>query len=142
MLLAHSWAPAITPTTFSCSFKEWKFCMYEVEIIKGLSWMKCPTCALDQHSCHVDGNMKLYRYQSSGVQKRSCYYGDTFIAPKAVVDSHMKVVYAKVPRSTKSDKDSMCGESHWRATQNTAREKAKLDETGLKIAGCCHGLSQ
>lgn len=135
-------APAITPTTFSRSFKEWKFCMYEVEIIKGLSWMVCPTCALDQHSCHVDGNMKLYRYQSSGVQKRSCYYGDTFIAPKADVDSHIKVVYAKVPRSTKSDKDSMCGESHWRAAQNTARKKAKLDETGLEIAGCRHGLSQ
>ena len=28
--------------------------------------MECPACALYQHSCHVDGNMKLYRYKSSG----------------------------------------------------------------------------
>ena len=59
-------APTITANTFSRSFKEWKFCMYEVEIGQGLSWMECPACALYQHSCHVDGNMKLYRYKSSG----------------------------------------------------------------------------
>ena len=36
----------------------------------------------------------------------------------------------------------MCGDSHWKAAQNTARRKGKLDETGLEIAGCRHGLAQ
>ena len=34
----------------------------------------------------------------------------------------------------------MCGESHWKAAQNTPRRRA--DETGLEIAGCRHGLAQ
>ena len=36
----------------------------------------------------------------------------------------------------------MCGESRWKAAQNTARHKKNLDETGLEIAGCRHGLAQ
>ena len=27
--------------------------------------MKCPSCSIFQHSCHVDGNMKLYRFKTS-----------------------------------------------------------------------------
>lgn len=38
--------------------------------------------------------------------------------------------------------DSMCGESHRKVVQNTPRRKAKVDEAGLKIAGCRHGLAQ
>lgn len=36
----------------------------------------------------------------------------------------------------------MCGDSYWKAAQNTARKRGKLDETGLEIAGCRHGLAQ
>lgn len=36
----------------------------------------------------------------------------------------------------------MCGESHWKAAENTGKKRAKLDETGLEIAGCRHGLAQ
>lgn len=59
-------APTINHSTFSRSFKEWKFCQFEVDHLQGHNWMKCPTCSIFQHSCHVDGNMKLYRYCSSG----------------------------------------------------------------------------
>lgn len=36
----------------------------------------------------------------------------------------------------------MCRESHWRAASNKGRKTAKLDETGLEIAGYRHGLAQ
>ena len=36
----------------------------------------------------------------------------------------------------------MCGESHWKAAQNTPRRRAKVDETGVEMAGCRHGLAQ
>ena len=36
----------------------------------------------------------------------------------------------------------MCGESHWKAVQNTPGRRSKVDETGLEIAGCRHGLAQ
>ncbi|XP_044171275.1 uncharacterized protein LOC122955576 isoform X2 [Acropora millepora] len=134
-------ASTITATTFSRAFKEWKFCMYELQNAQDVSWMECPACSLNQHSCHVDGNMKLYRFKSSGIQKRPCYYGAAFISQKNEVDSHIKAVYSKAPRA-KNVTDSMCGESHWKAAENSARRRAKLDETGLEIAGCRHGLAQ
>ena len=35
-------------------------------LIEKKNWLKCPCCSINQHSCHIDGNMKLYRYKSSG----------------------------------------------------------------------------
>jgi hypothetical protein len=29
--------------------------------------MECPACEQQQHSVHIDGNMKLYRYKSAGM---------------------------------------------------------------------------
>ncbi|XP_044163520.1 uncharacterized protein LOC114951222 isoform X3 [Acropora millepora] len=130
----------INPTTFSRSFKEWKFCQHEIQQLEGMNWMKCPICSVSQHSCHVDGNMKLYRYHSSGSQRRPSYYGDLFIANKDDVDTHIKNAYAKQPKLKVGD--NRCGDSHWRAANNSGRKSAKLDETGLEIAGCRHGLAQ
>lgn len=39
-------------------------------------------------------------------------------------------------------KDNVCGSSEWRAANNQPLKRAKLDETGLEIAGCRHGLAQ
>ena len=36
----------------------------------------------------------------------------------------------------------MCGESDWQAASDKGRKTAKLDETGLDIASCRHGLEQ
>ena len=33
------------------------------------------------------------------------------------------------------DVDNRCGDSHWRAANNHGKKAAKLDETGLEIAG-------
>ncbi|XP_067055175.1 uncharacterized protein [Acropora muricata] len=130
----------INHTTFSRSFKEWKFCQHEIQQLEGMNWMKCPICSVSQHSCHVDGNMKLYRYHSSGSQRRPSYYGDLFIANKDDVDTHIKNAYEKQPKLKVGD--NRCGDSHWRAANNSGRKSAKLDETGLEIAGCRHGLAQ
>ena len=35
----------------------------------------------------------------------------------------------------------MCGDSHWRAAANKSKRNIKLDETGLEIARCRHGLA-
>lgn len=39
-------------------------------------------------------------------------------------------------------KDNVCGSSEWRAANNQPLKRAKLDETGLEIAGCRHRLAQ
>ena len=38
--------------------------------------------------------------------------------------------------------DGKCGETNWRAAGNKSKRKTHLDETGLEIAGCRHGLAQ
>ena len=56
----------INDTAFSIAFKEWKFCRHELDVLQSKDFMECPTCAVFQHSAHVDGNAKLYRYKSAG----------------------------------------------------------------------------
>uniref|UniRef100_A0A7M5WXJ8 CxC3 like cysteine cluster domain-containing protein n=2 Tax=Clytia hemisphaerica TaxID=252671 RepID=A0A7M5WXJ8_9CNID len=56
----------ITPAIFSMAFKEWCFCQHKIHILQKKKWIECPSCTHVQHSCHVDGNCKLYRYRSSG----------------------------------------------------------------------------
>lgn len=38
--------------------------------------------------------------------------------------------------------NNTCGESHWHAARNTLKKKKRLDETGLTITGCRHGIAQ
>ena len=40
-----------------------------------------------------------------------------------------------------SEDNNSCGESHWKAAGNKLKEWANVDETGLEIAGCRHGLA-
>ena len=35
----------------------------------------------------------------------------------------------------------ICGTTHWKAAKNMPQSMAKLDETGLEVACCRHGLS-
>ena len=52
----------INPVTFSKSFEEWRYCQYEIKKMKGDPLFECLCCVPQQHSVHVDGNRKLYRY--------------------------------------------------------------------------------
>jgi hypothetical protein len=44
--------------------------------LQSKDWMKCPCCLVKQHSCHVVGNCKLYRYKSSGRYEFCFLYQD------------------------------------------------------------------
>ena len=56
----------INSSTFHKAFQEWKYAQYEIHQLKAMDWMVCPPCAMHQHSGHVDGNLKLYRFKSAG----------------------------------------------------------------------------
>ncbi|CAH3016573.1 unnamed protein product [Porites evermanni] len=83
----------INDTAFSIAFKEWKFCRHELDVLQSKDFMECPTCAVFQHSAHVDGNAKLYRYKSAGRKKRESYYGEKFILDNVKVDKHLANLY-------------------------------------------------
>ncbi|XP_028412158.1 uncharacterized protein LOC114534881, partial [Dendronephthya gigantea] len=129
----------INSKTFGSSFREWKYCQYELNKLRHINWMECPACEQQQHSVHMDGNMKLYRYKSAGM-KRDCYYGDAFIASNEKVQHHLCKIYKK--GKEKVTDDSKCGDSIWHAAGNTLKKKKIVDETGLEIAGCRHSVAQ
>ncbi|XP_028410581.1 uncharacterized protein LOC114533276 isoform X3 [Dendronephthya gigantea] len=130
----------INSKTFGSSFREWKYCQYELNKLRHINWMECPACEQQQHSVHMDGNMKLYRYKSAGIRKRDCYYGDAFIASNEKVQHHLCKIYKK--GKEKVTDDSKCGDSIWHAAGNTLKKKKIVDETGLEIAGCRHSVAQ
>ena len=41
----------------------------------------------------------------------------------------------------KNSCNSYCGTSNWKAARNNANSRAKLDETGLEVAGCRHAFA-
>lgn len=45
-----------------------------MDMLQQKNWMECPSCHDDQHSCHVDGNNKLYRYKSAGNKRLVLLY--------------------------------------------------------------------
>ncbi|XP_028417750.1 uncharacterized protein LOC114542274 [Dendronephthya gigantea] len=131
----------INVTVFHRAFKEWCFAMHEIDVLKGRNWMECPCCYKNQHSCHVDGNAKLYRYSCVPRGERKCYYGNVFVEEYDAVEAHLDIVYASAS-SKKNTSNSYCGTSNWKAARNTANVRSKLDETGLVVAGCRHALAQ
>ena len=36
----------------------------------------------------------------------------------------------------------MCGTTRWKAAKASSKTMANLDETGLEVAGCRHGIAQ
>ena len=57
----------VNATAFRVSFKEWKYCQFELDKLWCIDWMECPSCSQHQHSIHGDGNMKLYHFKSAGM---------------------------------------------------------------------------
>ena len=53
----------INLVTFRKAFSEWWYCQCEIDNLCGQDWTKRPPCTIHQHSCHVDGNEKVYRFK-------------------------------------------------------------------------------
>eukprot|EP00794_Sanderia_malayensis_P013481 gene13481-14877_t len=79
----------INTTAFAKCFKEWKFC----DELQMKDQFQCPSCSIEQHASHVDGNCKLYRYKGSGKRSRSSYYGNMFFCDNELVDNALQTLY-------------------------------------------------
>jgi len=91
LTIIHGRVGKIQPASYSRAFKEWCYCNFQKDKIQKKNWLKCPCCSVTQHSCHVDGNCKLYRYKSSGSRRRESYYKDLFIVNDGEVDSFFEI---------------------------------------------------
>lgn len=124
---------------FSTSFREWCYCLYEKEKIQENMWFDCPCCTISQHSCHVDGNCKLYRFKSAGKSRKQAYYGDLFFSKNDDVSGFNTAIYGKC--RNKDEIDDVCG-GRWTAARNLIKKGRSKDETGLELISCRHAIGQ
>ncbi|XP_057311085.1 uncharacterized protein LOC130648956 isoform X2 [Hydractinia symbiolongicarpus] len=121
-------------------FKEWNFWVYERDI-QGKNWLECPSCEVNQHSCHVDGNAKLYRYKSSGRRKRPTFYVNGLFSSNDKVEKYIRKIYGEKRGTNKIETDYHCG-GVWNAAKNAKKKTNSLDETGIELASCRHRIAQ
>ncbi|XP_046861723.1 uncharacterized protein LOC124455016 [Xenia sp. Carnegie-2017] len=128
----------INPVTLRKLFAEWSYCQHEIDLLHEQTWKNCPPCSIDQHSCHVDRNQKVYRFSKVPRGPVQCYYRDVLIANNSFVDSHLKSLGSK----SIQNEDNSCGDTHLKAAKMVSKSKKKQDETGLEVAGCRHSIAQ
>ncbi|XP_072045397.1 uncharacterized protein [Amphiura filiformis] len=140
---SHGRKSTINHPMFSRAIAEYANYLSELDMIKHQDHLKCPPCTINQHSAHVDGNHKLYRYKHVPKGTMEPYHNDRFIVDDAPVTKHMKQVYDAHPSKSKSTyNDIYCGNSKWKAARETTSRHSKLDETGLVVVGCRHAIAQ
>ncbi|XP_065895222.1 uncharacterized protein [Dysidea avara] len=127
----------INQSAFIKAFEEYRYCMMELLQLGRHPILDCPACYGNQHSIHVDGNRKLYRFTKVPRGVRSSYYEGTFIVKNTEVDSHLKDVGYHSDNVT-----GICGTSRFKAAKASSKTMKTLDETGLVVAGCRHVIAQ
>lgn len=136
----NSRTDVISCTLFTRTYREWKYGQHELEKLMKIPIFSCPACNGKQHSCHVDGNSKLYRYKTSGKRNGDSYYKDLFISSNEIVNNRLESLDYSKQKSKKLQKVT-CGPSILKAAQDISRRKAALDETGLEYCVCRHGIA-
>ncbi|XP_065896316.1 uncharacterized protein [Dysidea avara] len=118
-------------------FEEFRYCRMEIQQLQHTSPFECPACHRKQHSAHVDGNKKLYRFDKVPRGIRDSYYKGTFFVNNEEVDHHLELV-----NYHDDTQPGMCGTSRWKAAKSTSKTMRGLDETGVVVAGCRHIIAQ
>ncbi|KAL7397175.1 hypothetical protein ABVT39_017999 [Epinephelus coioides] len=121
---------------FQQSFVEYTFCQYQCDRMANVEQFTCPACTPNMLALCADGNRKQYRFrQSKGSEEP--YFDGTFISKDADVHHFVEDVRCKI-KSTAGR--GTCGASQWSAARKTARRASKLDEEGLEVVVCRHGV--
>ncbi|XDV48568.1 hypothetical protein PO909_017965 [Leuciscus waleckii] len=121
---------------FQRSFMEYTFCQYQCEKMASVEHFTCPACTPNMLALCADGNRKVYRFrQSKGSEEP--YFDGTFIAKDTDVHHFVDEIRSKM-KSTAGK--GICGASQWSAARETARRASKLDEEGLEVVVCRHGV--
>ncbi|XP_052473356.1 uncharacterized protein LOC128029544 isoform X2 [Carassius gibelio] len=121
---------------FQRSFVEYTFCQFLCEKMANVEHFTCPACTPNMLAVSADGNRKLYRFQHSKGSEEP-YFEGIFIAKDVDVSSFVEEIRSKA-KSTPGK--GTCGATQWSAARETARRASKLDEEGLEVAVCRHGV--
>ncbi|KAI9525207.1 hypothetical protein NQZ68_009887 [Dissostichus eleginoides] len=121
---------------FQRSFLEYMACQYECQKMTCEEAFSCPACTPKMLAVSVDGNRKQYRFRQSQRIDEPLFKGPFIMEDSAVTD-----FVDKVRTNVKSTPGKgTCGTSQWSAARETARRASRLDEEGLEVAVCRHGV--
>lgn len=126
----------ICADAFQRSFFEWRYCQFEIDQLCGLKVFDCPACSPFMLAVSVDGNRKLYRFKR-GHEDHGLFEG-VFVCKDEDVSKFVDYINAKTKHSAGK---GVCGSSQWSAARESVPKKInKLDEEGMEVAVCRHGV--
>ncbi|KAM9560839.1 uncharacterized protein ACWYII_020663 isoform 1-T2 [Salvelinus alpinus] len=122
--------------TFQKSFFEWTYCRSEIDQVCDIQYFDCPACSPSMLAVSVDGNKKLYRFKKGTDDKG--FFDGVFICKDEDVSDFVNYVHTKTKHGYGK---GVCGASQWTAAKESSRKtNNKLDEEGLEVAVCRHGI--
>ncbi|KAM4530957.1 uncharacterized protein PAE49_023263 isoform 3-T4 [Odontesthes bonariensis] len=122
--------------TMQKSFLEWTYAKYEVERLSQVQHFQCPACTPSMLAVAVDGNRKLYRFKSQ--PGPDGFFDGVFLAKDAEVSSFVDYIHGTTKHNPAK---GTCGTGQWVAARESASKSAsKLDEEGVEVAVCRHGV--
>ncbi|XP_034082874.1 uncharacterized protein LOC117553162 isoform X1 [Gymnodraco acuticeps] len=128
----------ICSDTFHRVFREFAFCNYRQEDLCLVEPFKCPACTPDMLAIAVDGKRKHYRFKKSRGTDEPSLFDGLFIAQDSKVSAFVDKIRSQM--TIKSGRD-VCGPATFTACRETShKSRAKVDEEGLQIAVCRHGI--
>ncbi|XP_073717457.1 uncharacterized protein [Misgurnus anguillicaudatus] len=129
---------SICGNTFNRVFREFAFCSYKKEDLCLMEPFKCPACTPDMLAISADGNRKHYRFKKSKGTDEPPLFDGLFIAQDAKVSAFVEQIRSQMCSRTGHD---VCGPATFTAGRETSQKsRAKVDEEGLEIAVCRHGI--
>ncbi|XP_039862225.1 uncharacterized protein LOC120717989 [Simochromis diagramma] len=94
----------------------------------------CPACTPDMLAVSIDGNHKLYRFQSNASTSEQGNFEGVFIEKDEEVAEFVKYIQR---HTNDVPGKGLCGSSSWTAAkESTKKSTGKLDEEGMEIAVC------
>ncbi|XP_057201293.1 uncharacterized protein LOC130561150 [Triplophysa rosa] len=98
----------------------------------------CPACTPDMLAVSVDGNRKHYRFKNIATTEKRGLFDQLFIQSDVEVSGFVDFIHKN---NNHVSGRGLCGASHWTAAKESSKKSSsKLDEEGLEIAVCRHGI--
>ncbi|XDV21836.1 hypothetical protein PO909_026856 [Leuciscus waleckii] len=127
----------ITADSFRKSFLEWEAVRFEVEKICREDYFVCPACTPDMLAVSVDGNRKHYRFKNAARSEEQALFKDIFIAKDDEVERFVDYIHSTTNHVSGR---GVCGGEWSAARETSSRSSSKIDEEGLELAVCRHGV--
>nr|XP_055048132.1 uncharacterized protein LOC129433494 [Misgurnus anguillicaudatus] len=127
----------IIADSFRKSFLEWEAVRFEVDKVFREDHFNCPACTPNMLAVSVDGNRKHYRFKSAARSEEQSIFNGVFIAKDDDVERFVDYVHSSTNHISGR---GVCG-GQWSAARETSQKSSsKVDEEGLELAVCRHGV--